>query len=147
MSNHCSINNPTHNDHLFTYHHNNCLHPLTKPAFIKQIAMAARSAGVEPLQGHGIRIGATLFNLLQGMPFKAMKVMCRWSSNAFIAYLRKHAQILTCYIQARPELHDTFFHLIISDSQPFLQGQHQLPYHTPSLQWVLFHKSTSWHFG
>lgn len=123
LDNHRRVNNPTDDDHLFAYRHRNRLRPLTKPAFIKRIATAAQQAGLEPLQGHGIRIGATLFYLLQGVPFEAVKVMGRWSSDAFLRYLRKHAQILTPYIQANPEVHDTFSRLVITDSQTILQGR------------------------
>ena len=40
-----------------------------------------------------------------------MKVKGRWSSDAFILYLRKQTQILTPYIQAVPEVHNIFVHL------------------------------------
>ena len=49
--------------------------------------------------------------LLRGVPFDVMKVKGRWSSDAFILYLRKHAQILAPYIQAVPAVHDTFARL------------------------------------
>ena len=77
---------------------------------------------MEPLQGHGIRIGATLFYLLRGMPIEAMKVMGRWSSDAFLVYLRKHAQVLTPLIQANPATHQAFSQFIIP-SQALLQGR------------------------
>ena len=67
LENHRCINNPSNSDHLFAYHH---LQPLTKTALIKRIALAARSGGLEPLQGHGIQIGATLFYLLLVFPWK-----------------------------------------------------------------------------
>jgi hypothetical protein len=91
LKNHRNINRPSGGDHLFAYRHKGQLRPLTKPAFIRRLALAAREAGLEPLQGHGIRIGATLFYLLLGLPIEAMKVMGRWSSDAFLRYLRKHA--------------------------------------------------------
>ena len=37
------------------------------------MAMTAKAAGLEPLQGHGIRIGATLEYLLWGVSFEVMK--------------------------------------------------------------------------
>jgi len=76
-----------------------------KKTFISQLAYAAHDAGEEPLQGHGIQIGATLEYLLCGVPFKTMKVLGHWASDAFLLYLHKHAQILTPYLQATPELH------------------------------------------
>ena len=105
LENHLRVNYPTSSDHLFAYRHKEQLHPLTKPAFIKRLASAARQAGLEPLQGHGIRIGATLFYLLHGLPIEAVKIMGRWSSDAFLIYLRKHAQVLTPFIQADPKAH------------------------------------------
>ena len=66
---------PASSDHIFAYRHKVQLRPLTKPAFIKRLASAARQAGLEPLQGHGIRIGATLFYLLRGLPIEAVKIM------------------------------------------------------------------------
>jgi len=108
------VNEPLNNQHLFTYKHKTGLRPLTKQAFLKCIATAAREAGEEPLQGHGIRIGATLEYLLRGVSFEAMKVLGRWASDAFIWYLRKHAQIMAPYIQVNPELHQAFLHLVMS---------------------------------
>ena len=122
LRNHQQVNCPTQSDHLFAYRHKEQLRPLTKPAFIKRLATAARQAGLEPLQGHGIRIGATLFYLLLGLPIEAMKVMGRWSSDAFLAYLRKHAQILTPLIQANPGAHEAFSQFIIP-AQSLLRGR------------------------
>ena len=121
LENHWCINSPGNNDHLFAYRYKGHLQPLIKHAFIKWVASAARTAGLEPLQGHRIRIGATLFYLLQGVPFKVVKVMGRWSSDAFLQYLWKHAQILTPYIQADPDLHHSFSHFAMP-AQALLQG-------------------------
>lgn len=120
LENHLQVNAPSADAHLFAYRHKTQLRPLTKPAFIKRLASAARQAGREPLQGHGIRIGATLFYLLLGLPIEAMKVMGRWSSDAFLSYLRKHAQILTPFIQAHPQIHQAFSQVIIP-AQSLLQ--------------------------
>ena len=122
LENHRRINNPSNSDHLFAYCHKGHLRPLTKTALIKRIALAAHSSSLEPLQGHGIEIGTTLFYLLCGVPMEAMKVMGRWSSDAFLQYLWKHAQILTPFIQADPRIHNTFSHFIMP-SQPMLQGR------------------------
>lgn len=122
MSIHFRVNNPSSHDHLFVYAHKGSRRPLTKQAFIKRLALAARAAGLDPLQGHGIRIGATLHYLTLGIPMEAMKVMGRWGSDAFLRYLRKHAQILTPYIQANPEVHEAFSRFIIP-AQSLLQGR------------------------
>jgi hypothetical protein len=63
-------------------------------AFIKRLASAAQQAGLEPLQGHGIRIGATLFYLLLGMPIEAMKVMGR---SVWVLQLVSPLVSLVCY--------------------------------------------------
>ena len=123
LANHRQVNAPSERDHLFAYRHKGQLRPLTKPAFIKRLASAARQAGLEPLQGHGIRIGATLFYLLAGLPIEAMKVMGRWSSDAFLLYLRKHAQILTPLIQANPQAHQSFAQFIMPAAQSILRGR------------------------
>lgn len=106
--NHININAPPANGPMFAYRAAKGHKPLTKSAFIKRLAAAARKAGEEPLAGHGIRIGATLEYLLRGVPFETVKVIGRWSSDAFLLYLRKHAQILAPYMQAVPTLHDKY---------------------------------------
>ena len=108
LAHHLEVNNPPQEGHLFAYRHKNGHRPLTKSRFLAELAKAARAMGLEPLQGHGIRIGCTLQYLLRGVPFDIMKVKGRWSSDTFTLYLRKHAQILAPYIQAVPALHDTF---------------------------------------
>ncbi|KAJ7820876.1 hypothetical protein B0H14DRAFT_2832963 [Mycena olivaceomarginata] len=82
--------------------------PLTKNKFLQVLAAAIKQAGHEPMQGHGIRIGATLEYLLRGVPFDVMKIKGRWASNAFELYLTKHAQILAPYMQANPAIHNDF---------------------------------------
>lgn len=104
-ANHVIINAPPVNGPLFAYRSKKGHTPLTKSAFIKRLASAAKAAQEKPLTGHGIRIGATLEYLLRGIPFDTVKVIGRWSSDAFILYLRKHAQILAPYMQAVPVLH------------------------------------------
>src|ERR1700678_2017377 len=89
------VNRPSSHDHLFSYTLKGSRRPLTKQAFIKRLALAARAAGLDPLQGHGICIGATLHYLTLGVPMEAMKVRGRWGSDAFRRYLRNHAQTIT----------------------------------------------------
>jgi len=105
LENHMQINKPPSNGHLFAYKWKSRHRPLTKKAFISRLAQAARDAGEDPLQGHGIWIGSTLEYLLCGVSLETVKVTGRWASDAFILYLRKHAQILAPYLQAIPELH------------------------------------------
>ncbi|KAJ7070079.1 hypothetical protein C8F01DRAFT_977639 [Mycena amicta] len=105
---HSQINNAPSSEHIFAYKHANGFRPLTKAAFIARIHKVFHTAKLDPLQGHGIRIGATLFYLLRGIPFDVVKTMGRWKSDAFLLYLRKHAQILAPYLQANPEVHTQF---------------------------------------
>lgn len=102
LAHHLQVNNPPQEGHLFTYRHKNRYRPLTKTKFLAELARATCAAGLEPLRGHGIRIGSTLEYLLRGVPFDVMKVKGCWSSNAFTLYLRKHVQILAPYIQVAP---------------------------------------------
>ncbi|KAF8551267.1 hypothetical protein OG21DRAFT_1418340, partial [Imleria badia] len=69
---------------------------------------AIAAAGLPPLNGHGICIGATLEYLLHKLPFDVVKVKGRWAGDSFLIYLRKHAQILAPYMQANPEVHTAF---------------------------------------
>ena len=108
LKNHLAINSPPPDGPLFAYQHKKGYRPLTKPAFIKALTGAAKSVGLDPRQGHGIRIGSTLEYLLRGVPFEVMKAKGRWASDAFQIYLTKHTQILAPYMQAVPELHAEF---------------------------------------
>ena len=72
--------------------------PLTKPKFLERVNNTTHAASLDPLQGHGIRIGSTLEYLLQGIPFDVMKVKGCWARNTFLLYLQKHAIIITPYI-------------------------------------------------
>jgi len=111
LAHHLDVNNPPQEGHLFTYHHKNRHRPLTKPKFLAELARAVHATSLEPLQGHGIRIGSTLEYLLRGIPFDIMKVKGHWSSDAFTLSLQKHVQILAPYIQAVPAVHNTFARL------------------------------------
>ncbi|KAJ3831888.1 hypothetical protein F5878DRAFT_654755 [Lentinula raphanica] len=112
LRNHLEVNKPEPTEHLFAYAQTAGRRigrrALTKSAFIQRIHKAARNKGLPLLQGHGIRIGATLEYLLRGVPFDAVRVIGRWQSDTFLLYLRKHAEIMAPYLQ--PELHQAFIH-------------------------------------
>jgi hypothetical protein len=100
---HFTINNPPHDKPLFSWRHPHGLRPLTRSEFLKRINLAASELAIQSLKGHGsIRIGATLEYLLRGVPFDVVKSIGRWSSEAFLLYLRQHAVIIAPYIQATP---------------------------------------------
>jgi hypothetical protein len=81
---------------------------MTKSKFLSRLTTAAASAGLNPIQSHGIHIGATLEYLLCGIPFDVVKVKRQWSSEAFTLYLMK---ILVPYMQAVPTVHEALIHL------------------------------------
>ncbi|KIJ08169.1 hypothetical protein PAXINDRAFT_18670, partial [Paxillus involutus ATCC 200175] len=93
---------------LFSYRFNGSHRPLTKTKFTQRIAEAAKAAGLEPLQGHGMRIGGTLEYLMRNVSFETVKAKGCWKSDAFQLYLRKHAQILAIHMQKHPTLHEEF---------------------------------------
>ncbi|KAF8155872.1 hypothetical protein B0H34DRAFT_850885 [Crassisporium funariophilum] len=80
LNHHRHINMPASNSHLFAYKFKSGHRPLTKDKFLKRIAVAACKAGLEPLQGHGIRIGATLEYLLRGVSFEVIGQATLFSS-------------------------------------------------------------------
>ena len=108
LEHHLQVNQPSEASHLFAYNTKNTRRPLTKSKFLERVQEAARAAGLEPLQGHGIRIGSTLEYLLRGVPFDVMKAKGRWAGNSFQLYLRKHAVVIAPYIQAMPAVHEPF---------------------------------------
>jgi hypothetical protein len=108
LHNHMRINDPPVNTALFAYHHKASHRPLTKTNFLKRLSSLTKAAGIQPLQGHGIRIGGMLEYLLRNVPFDVVKVKGRWASDAFIVYLRRHAQVLAPYMQDTPALHEEF---------------------------------------
>jgi hypothetical protein len=107
MENHLRVNNPPLEGHLFAYKSagESGHRPLTKPRFILRLQEAAVLAKLDQRQGHGIRIGATLMYLLRGTSIETMKIKGRWASDAFRVYLRRHAQIITPWLQDAPEVH------------------------------------------
>ena len=102
LANHLTINNPPLDRPLFSWKHHLGLRPLTRTEFLKRINLAASALQIEDIKGHGIRIGAILEYLLRGVPFDVVKSIGRWSSEAFLLYLRQHAVIIAPYIQGTP---------------------------------------------
>ncbi|KAL6300608.1 hypothetical protein BKA93DRAFT_819320 [Sparassis latifolia] len=95
-------------DALFAYKFKSTFRVLTKTAILSRLAQAARTAHCQPLSGHSICIGGTLEYLLRGVPFEVVKSKSRWASDTFLLYLRRHAQIMTSYMQAVPAVHEQF---------------------------------------
>ncbi|KAF8953668.1 hypothetical protein BDZ97DRAFT_1767232 [Flammula alnicola] len=106
FKNHLAVNAPAPDVHLFSYRHTDGrVRPMTRTNFLRRLNSAM--AGVEgwiAFQGHSIRIGSVLEYLLRGVSFEVVKTHGRWSSDAFLLYLRRHADILAPYIQDSPVL-------------------------------------------
>lgn len=108
LAEHIKINNPTRDEHLFTFKHGDGRRPMTRHIFLSRIENLAHEHKLPRLQGHGIRVGSTLEYLLRGIPFEVVKAKGRWQSEAFRSYLRKHAQIMAPYIQADHDPREPF---------------------------------------
>ena len=102
LAQHFRVNQPSIASHLFTYKAMNTCHTLTKVKFLERVKEAVLAAGLEPLQGHGIRIRSTLEYLLRGVPFDVMKAKGQWAGDSFQLYLQKHTIVIAPYIQATP---------------------------------------------
>lgn len=113
LAHHMTINAPPRDGPLFAYRHGKGHKPLTKAKFLDTLTAALKDANLQPLLGHGIRIGSTLEYLLRNIPFDVVKVKGRWASDAFLAYLRRHAQVLAPYMQATPALHENLLRLTL----------------------------------
>ena len=64
LNNHFHVNDPPATVPLFAYHSKTSFTPLTCSKFLKVLNTTITTAGLPPLKGHGIRIGATLEYLL-----------------------------------------------------------------------------------
>lgn len=106
FTNHLLINQPPINGPLFAYRFKDTHRPLTKSKLLARLAQATKGAGREPVQGHGIRIGGTLEYLLRNVPFDVVKAKGRWASDAFLTYLRDHAQIMAPFMQGVSPVHE-----------------------------------------
>ena len=93
LAQHLQVNQPSETSHLFAYRALHTCRPLTKVKFLERVGEAATAAGLEPLQGHGLRIRSMLEYLLRGVPFDVMKAKGRWAGDSFQLYLRKHAVV------------------------------------------------------
>ncbi|PSS31945.1 hypothetical protein PHLCEN_2v2272 [Hermanssonia centrifuga] len=116
LENHFGVNNPMPNEHLFTFQKGRSRSPLSRSVFLNRLKTAAKDAGVPGPSGHSFRIGGTLEYLLAGVSFETVKVAGRWKSDAFLIYLRRHAQILAPYLQEKQQLHTSFLRFTMGTS-------------------------------
>ena len=68
--------------------------PLTRDAMLKQCRRIWKSVGLGECSGHSFRIGGTTELLLRGVSHDAVKIQGRWSSDAWLRYIRQHPDIL-----------------------------------------------------
>ncbi|KAG2056926.1 hypothetical protein BDR06DRAFT_1038034, partial [Suillus hirtellus] len=104
LSNHLSVNQPPPNAALFSWKHHAGLHPLMRSEFLKCLQSSSEKLGLGSLKAHGLCIGGTLEYLLRRVPFENVKMMGRWSSDAFVLYLWKHALVMAPFLQDKPVL-------------------------------------------
>jgi len=93
FENHLKVNSPPIDGPLFAYKKDRTHRPLTQQTFISHLKKAAKMAGHDDVQGHGIRIGATLEYLLRGIPFDVM------NDEAIPMYVEELLLLLTCYVE------------------------------------------------
>ncbi|KAG2054949.1 hypothetical protein BDR06DRAFT_971297 [Suillus hirtellus] len=77
LANYFHINDPPPDSALFSYKFSGTHRPLMKLKFITWLALAAKSTGLDPLQGHAIRIGVTPFNVILESMLKFWHHTCK----------------------------------------------------------------------
>ena len=70
--------------------------PLSKDAFVKEVRRALDAAGIvsSSYAGHSFRIGAATSAAAAGVPAHLIKMMGRWTSEAYLLYLRTPRETL-----------------------------------------------------
>lgn len=73
--------------------------PLTKAAFVTRVRLALGSLGLEAREyaGHSFRIGAATAAAEAGLEDSVIQSLGRWSSSAFLQYIRTPRERLACY--------------------------------------------------
>lgn len=86
---HLALNTPDSSSHLFAYRDaKGDLTTLTKRKFLACCNSVWLQHGFPCISGHSFRIGGTTELLLRGVPPHIVKVLGRWSSDAFLRYWR-----------------------------------------------------------
>ena len=70
--------------------------PLTKPHFVAEVRKGLTAVGLDQasFSGHSFRIGAATAAAQAGIPDSAIQMLGRWSSTAFLSYIRTPRQQL-----------------------------------------------------
>ena len=73
--------------------------PLTKTIFVARVRDPLREAGLNPLHyaGHSFRIGAATVAAQVGLEDSVIRSLGRWSSAAFLSYIRTPRHRLASY--------------------------------------------------
>jgi hypothetical protein len=73
--------------------------PMTKAKFVESIRAALRQAGIPQAgySGHSFRIGAATAAARAGLPDSVIQALGRWSSMAFLRYIRTPREDLAQY--------------------------------------------------
>ncbi len=67
---------------------------LTRNAMIKRCCAIWKLVGMDKHSGHSFRIGGTTELLLRGVSHDAVKIQGRWTSDAWLRYIRQHPELL-----------------------------------------------------
>ncbi|KAF9536812.1 hypothetical protein CPC08DRAFT_745502 [Agrocybe pediades] len=104
LANHLHLNNFPCDLPLFTYTSpsKSSFRILTKNAFLKRCNEIWRSHGFPTVTGHCFRIGGTTEYLLCGVDPNVVRIMGRWSSDAFMRYWRNIDELVPTYASNLP---------------------------------------------
>ena len=66
--------------------------PFTKEVFVRKVKSALSRAGInhQAYSGHSFRIGAATAAAMCNVPAHTIKMLGRWSSDAYMLYIRQH---------------------------------------------------------
>jgi hypothetical protein len=102
LERHEALNREETNLPVFSYKTHNGPLCLTKYKFLQRCNEIWLDNGLPTMSGHSFRIGGTTELLVAGVPPDVVKMMGRWSSDAFLTYWRsleliapQHAELLT----------------------------------------------------
>jgi hypothetical protein len=112
-----SYQSSTDNTPINTFMDNkNNIHLITGPHLLKQLRLAAAAIGKDVLGFHpsdiglhSTRSGAAMAMYLAGVPVYTIMLLGRWSSDAFLRYIRKQVKELSAGVSSKMLTHDNFF--------------------------------------
>ena len=88
LENHLRVNKIPQDLPLFSYHTHSGIICLTKKKFLHRCNSIWRNHSLPSITGHSFRIGGTTELLICGVHPDVVKMMGRWSSDAFLSYWR-----------------------------------------------------------